>query len=42
MREKNDIEVWKVSGKRAKHVGAIECKYGTLYEGPRHADAKFE
>jgi len=41
-REKNDIEVWKVSGKKAKHQGAMECKKGTMYEGPRHKDQLFE
>lgn len=41
-REKNDIEVWKVSGKRAKHQGAIECKKGSMYEGPKHKDQSFE
>ena len=41
-REKNDIEVWKVSGKKAKHQGAIECKNGQLYEGPKHPDGVFE
>ena len=41
-KEKNDFEVWRVTGKKAKHQGAIECKKGTLYEGPRHKDEKFE
>ena len=40
--EKNDIEVWRVSGKRAVHQGAIECNTGRLYEGPKHKDARFE
>ena len=41
-REKNDIEVWRVSGKKAKHQGAMECKKGSMYEGPSHEDQLFE
>ena len=41
-REKNDFEVWRVTGKRAKHQGAIECKQGTLYESSSHPDTLFE
>ena len=41
-REKNDFEVWRVSGRRARHQGAIEPKNGTMYEGPSHSDALFE
>ena len=41
-REKNDIEVWRVRGKRAIHQGAIECNTGRLYEGPKHPDGFFD
>lgn len=40
--EKNDFEVWTVSGKKATHLGAIEPKRGELYEGPKHPDARFD
>ena len=41
-REKNDFEVWRVSGKNAHHQGAIEPKNGTLYEGLKHGIERFE
>ena len=38
----NDIEVWKVTGKKAYHQGSIECKNGKLYKEPNHNVEKFE
>ena len=40
--EKCDFEVWKVTGKKAKHQGAIESLNGTKYEEAKHPDALFE
>jgi len=38
----NDIEVWQVSGKKAKHLGSMEPVEGTMYKGPKHPQQVFE
>ncbi len=40
--EKHDFEVWKVSGKKAYHQGAIEPKNGSMYESAKHGIERFD
>jgi hypothetical protein len=38
----NDMEVWKVTGKRAEHQGSLEVEIGRMYKGPNHDPQSFE
>lgn len=37
-----DIEVWRISGKKAYHQGSMEPVEGTMYRKPNHPPQTFE